>query len=111
MWFDFPTPFKKGDIVWVPSVENRINWNCDGGFVLRGISTWEPSDFMKKSGDNSDMNGFGYFVNPNGTIYHEVMFNYMDLEFYPAPQVIIRNVSMENKYNEKAVCNHIINVI
>lgn len=85
LWFDFPTPFKKGDVVWVPSEENRIRWDCDGGFVLRGLSTWNPSKFMLESGDNSDMNGFGYFVNPNGTVYHEVMCNYMDLEYYPGP--------------------------
>ena len=84
LWFDFPTPFRKGDIVWIPSNGNKIN-DCDGAFVLRGLSTWESSDSMKKSGDNSDMNGFGYFVNPNGTVYHEVVFNYMDLEYYPGP--------------------------
>lgn len=85
LWFDFPTPFKKGDIVWIPTDENEIEWDCDGGFVLSGLSTWNPSKFMKEFGDNSDMNGFGYFVNPNGTVYHEVMYNYMDLEYYHGP--------------------------
>lgn len=85
MWFDIPTPFKEGDIVWVPTDTNKIKWDCDGGFVLLGLSTWNASDYMKESGDNSDMNGYGYFVNDNGTIYHEVMYNYMDLEFYTGP--------------------------
>lgn len=85
LWFDFPTPFEKGDIVWVPKDEGWINWDCDGGFVLEGLSTWKPNDFIVRGGDNSDMNGYGMFVNPNGTVYHEVMANYMDLEFYKGP--------------------------
>ena len=27
----------------------------------------------------------GYFVEPDGTVYHDVLFNYMDLEYYPGP--------------------------
>ena len=85
LWFDFPTPFQKGDIVWVPEEEYNIVWNCDGGFVLTSLSTWDPPEFMKKSGDITDMNGWGYFVNPDGTVYHECMVNYMNLEFYKGP--------------------------
>lgn len=85
MWFDFPTPFKKGDIVWVPEDAHCIQWECDGPFVLEGLSTWNPNPYVVESGDSSDMNGHGYFLNPNGTIYHEVMCNYMDLEYYPGP--------------------------
>ena len=88
LWFDFPTPFKKGDIVWVPKEANQINWDEDGGFVLEGLSTWDDRDFIKNEGDTSDMNGYGCFVNPNGTVYHEVMENYMDLEFYNGPYKI-----------------------
>ena len=28
------------------------------------------------------MNAWGYFQDPDGTIYYEVMHNYMDLEYY-----------------------------
>ena len=31
------------------------------------------------------MHGYGYFVNDNGTIFREVMHNYMDFEFYDGP--------------------------
>lgn len=85
LWFDIPTPFKKGDIVWVPTENNKITWDCDGGFVLLGLSSWTTSEFLKESGDNSDMNGYGYFVNDNGTVYREVMFSYMDLDYYTGP--------------------------
>ena len=85
LWFDFPTPFKKGDIVWVPRPDELLNWDCDGGFVLKGLSTWNPIEYIAKHGDSSDMNGYGYFLNPEGTIYQEVMMNYMDLEYYEGP--------------------------
>ena len=85
LWFDFPTPFQKGDIVWVPTPKESIIWLCDGGFVLLGLETWEPSKDVREKGDNSDMVGFGYFVADNGNVYYEVMHNYMDLEFYTGP--------------------------
>ena len=85
LWFDFPTPFKKGDIVWVPKDEKSICWDCDGGFVLEGLSTWDTNSYIREYGDNSDMSGYGCFVNENGTVYHEVMSNYMDLEYYKGP--------------------------
>ena len=85
LWFAFPTPFEKGDIVWVPKTEAQINWDCDGGFVLDRMSTWNPKEMITESGDNSDMMGYGFFVNPDGTIYHEVSMNYMDLEYYKGP--------------------------
>lgn len=83
LWFDFPTPFKKGDIVWVPPCCGQMRY--DGGFVLNGLSTWNPAEYMIQSGDNTDMNGCGYFINPDGTVYYEVMSNYMDLEYYNGP--------------------------
>lgn len=85
MWFSFPTPFKKGDIVWMPKADGFINWDCDGGFVLDYLATWETPEYMKTSGDYTDMIAGGYFVNPNGTVYHEVAPSYMDLEYYEGP--------------------------
>ena len=85
IWLEFPTPFKEGDIVWVPEEERDIRWDCDGGFVLRALKTWKPGD-AAEWGDESDMCAYGYFVNPNGTIYQEATSgNYMDLEYYRGP--------------------------
>lgn len=84
-WFSFPTPFKKGDIVWEPKPDNMIRWDSDGPFVLEGLSTWNPIDHTVKYGDSSDMRAYGYFLNPNGTIYQDGMGNYMDLEYYDEP--------------------------
>ncbi|MBO4591231.1 MAG: hypothetical protein J5684_01555, partial [Eubacterium sp.] len=85
LWFAFPTPFEKGDVVWIPKKEAWIQWECDGGFVLDDLSAWDGHMHAAENGDNSDMNGYGFFVNENGTVYHEAMFNYMDLEFYKGP--------------------------
>lgn len=84
-WFDFPTPFEKGDIVWIPC--EGVNSQLYGfrPFVLKGLSTWNPLEFVRNSGDNSDMNGYGFFVGGNGSVYQEVMQNYMDLEYYNGP--------------------------
>lgn len=85
LWFDFPTPFKKGDIVWIPKDDNLIRWNMDGGFVLLDLITWMNCERVRDYGDNWDMCSYGYFVNENGTVYREVSVNYMDLEYYPGP--------------------------
>ena len=82
LWFDFPTPFKKGDVVWVPKDARNIIRDCEGAFVLSGLVTWNTPEHIRKSGDITDMNGYGYFLNNDGTVYHEVMCNYMDLEYY-----------------------------
>ena len=91
LWFSFPVPFKKGDIV----VERRENLpeiigGENGAFVLRGCTgitedAEKQINFAAKNGDNSDMNAWGYFQNEDGTIYGEVMTNYMDLVYYRGP--------------------------
>jgi hypothetical protein len=85
MWFDFPTPFEKGDIVWIP--RQNFNWFCDDPFVLDGLIGWNPpaSYLCGTGGDTTDMTAYGYFLNRDGTIYHEATYNYMDLEYYPGP--------------------------
>ncbi len=77
LWFDFPTPFKKGDIVWIPTI--------DMGFVLSSISTWGASECTRNNGDNTDMTAFGYCVGPNGVSYIDGGYNYMSLEYYKEP--------------------------
>lgn len=85
MWFDFPTPFKKGDIVWNP---NKPKESCEGGpFVvtavcLEGIKSSKAKENCRKNGDFSDMCADGFFLNKDGSIYGETVWNYMDLEFY-----------------------------
>lgn len=86
LWFKFPTPFKKGDIVWDPMKPNP-NGMRGGPFVLTELSLDRiKSDEIKESisifGDNYDMCAEGYFLKEDGSIHHEAMWNYMNLEFY-----------------------------
>lgn len=103
LWFDFPTPFKKGDIVYNCMADNvSDNYDfCSGLFVLDDLITWYLRDdgakrfnsFMEgTSGDTSDMTAYGYFMFEDGHIYHEGTYNYMDLEVYNGPFVGIQRM-------------------
>ena len=78
MWFSFPTPFQKGDIVWEPESEE----DCKGRFVLTDICSTCFSESIERCKDVSDMNTRGYFQSDDGDIFDESMWNYMDLEYY-----------------------------
>ena len=90
LWFDIPIPFKRGDIVvkrMMPGPYERVAEK--GAFVLEGAT---PLDKVKhrdcipeEMRDNSDMNAWGYFQDPDGRVFREVMSNYMDLEYYEEP--------------------------
>lgn len=84
LWFEFPTPFQKGDIVWNPDQPEGF---CAGPFVITGvclddIESDKTKENIRKGGDSSDMCAGGFFLNEDGGIYGECMSNYMDLEFY-----------------------------
>lgn len=85
LWFQFPTPFQKGDLVWDPAMQSGKRMIEGGPFVLTHLSTWNPLEIVVSQGDNTDMMGEGYFSNEDGTVYGEVMSNYMDLEYYRGP--------------------------
>lgn len=89
LWFDFPTPFTKGDIV-IDSVKtnNSHQFFQGGAFVLDSISNGlNANEEIKHNGDITDMTACGYFMNKDGCIYYEVMYNYMDLELYHKPLI------------------------
>ncbi len=92
MWFQFPVPFEKGDVL-VRFDEEKYPGNrfAEGPFVLNDITPWYAAGLDEerrksyeegRNGDETDMNAWGYFQDENGRIYSEVMFNYMDLELY-----------------------------
>lgn len=80
MWFDIPTPFKKGDIV----IDRARPFSGDfwsGPFVI--IET-APEYFNRKGicgNDSGDMFASGYFQNAQGDVYEEVMHDYLSLEY------------------------------
>ncbi len=90
LWFCFPVPFKRGDIV---SICNRYHPEDREPIVIDGIIVphgWDEEEYTKKRrdhGDTSDMNIWGYAANVEWvggyrSVYSEVWWNYMDAEYY-----------------------------
>lgn len=79
MWFNFPLPFHKGDIVVDPWYKKSESCNC-GPFVLEQTC----QDLYKNSEgtDSSDMIAYGAFICDDGCTYCECMHEYMNLEYY-----------------------------
>ena len=83
-----PTPFKKGDILY-----SKTNSPFDSGyiskeenvFVLDMMQCWKYEMPEKaragKAGDESDMMGFGYFINDND-LFTEVCWEYDSWEYF-----------------------------
>lgn len=84
LWFDFPTPFKKGDIVYDPYKSEGLHGDALvlTGVNLDGIESEQTKAFIKSNGDITDMNGRGYFFDSECGIYFECTENYMNLEYY-----------------------------
>ncbi len=104
LWFDFPTPFKKGDIVcmhYYDPDDRTEHGICYGIMVLESLLPWYLKEEGERSlnrylegdsGDNSDMTVYGYFMFEDGDVYHECTHNYMDLEYYRGPLKDIRRL-------------------
>lgn len=99
--FYFPTPFKTGDILCqYDEYDNETSGFGRGPFVMTAITPEHATEHTHLFGDESDMNAWGYFQAEDGTIYKEVMSNYMDLEYY-------RGKLDGKKRILKALSNHI----
>lgn len=89
-WFDFPVPFKIGDML-IKKNQRYIRKYIgeDGVLILEGITPWETERNARRktngSGDNSDMCAWGYFQDEDGRIFTETIWNYMDLDYYVGP--------------------------
>lgn len=100
MWFPFPTPFKRGDIL----IDRRRSGRP---FVLNSISTWSSEDYIRngytaqddrvkqadrllarnlKYADTTDMNYDGYFIQGDAACGFQIVFDvnqsYLELERY-----------------------------
>lgn len=94
LWFDFPVPFEKGDIlIHYDEHINPYRKVAGGPFVLDDITPWIIERFedkwkkyySDKFGDVTDMTVCGYFQNSDGRIFREVTHNYLDYEIYRGP--------------------------
>lgn len=109
MWFDFPTPFHAGDMVYAPL------GNVWEPFVLTDINTWDaerirrelpPTEYtenfisrcdtrlarLRKRGDISDLGARGYTMGMPPEVPGTCLFgdefplcDYLELEYYPKP--------------------------
>ena len=79
LYFEFPTPFEKGDIL----CEYEFGDESDGFFRGPFVICRLPAErILTDNLDTSDMNVSGYFLDDSGSFYLETMYNYMNLEFY-----------------------------
>lgn len=84
-WFDFPTPFKKSDLLWIPNPNRSDETGGGECFVLDELSTWNPLEHIRNHGDDIDMCGYCYCKASDNTIFYNSICNYMDFEFYNGP--------------------------
>lgn len=113
MWFDFPTPFGKGDIV--ASKYSPFGYNLFGNepFVLTNLCSWGSQElkingypdkdgryahadrqlrYHRENADETDMTAYGYFQWEDGRVYYECMHHYLDLEYYREEPKGIRRI-------------------
>ena len=98
MWFTFPTPFKRGDIVVDPKRRKQ------SPLVLDYLPTWgkeecvenglDESDWrvqkadwrinhLMKTGDTTDMDSRGFFLSEDRSLtYDDNRYSYLDLEYW-----------------------------
>lgn len=103
MWFAFPTPFKRGDLVWDPFCGEAAP------FVLNYLNVWDTQEMIRqglspegvyaglvhnadkrvqayrRTGCVMDMGAYGYGRRDGFGVWNEFggWANYLDLEFYP----------------------------
>ena len=88
LWFNFPLPFKKGDILqFADCPYNIFHYNDDKTLVL--VDDLVPSEHLLKlheeSGDISDMTVWGIFCDDMGKFYHECTHTYLDFDLQYMP--------------------------
>lgn len=110
MWFDIPTPFRKGDIVYSKSkyIEKSDK------YVLIDVANWKKEDYIKNradcgddldkidehvmskltSGDYTDMSAHGYRILSDGTIDYDFFCNYIDFEYAEQAELTGRERSL-----------------
>ena len=111
LWFDFPTPFRRGDIVVSPHSFFGYRVGGEEPFVLTSLSSWGEEEMLqngydakeaeyaqkrlsrqRESADGTDMTAHGYFQLEDGTIWAECMHDYLDLAYYREEPTGIRRI-------------------
>lgn len=80
LWFDFPTPFKSGDIVWDKHYASEPMVISNIGYKNLNKENYE---YLKETGDETDMT-CEYYAIDDGMLFDDNFYNnYIDLEYYP----------------------------
>lgn len=75
LFFEFPVPFQKGDILkYGDGIKEEV-------FVFTNICSWGERYPERKRG-SADMTAHGYFVGTDESIYYDCVHNYLNCEFY-----------------------------
>ncbi len=82
MWFAFPTPFKRGDIV-IDAQRPEPSDLRDGPFVFDKTAAEWLTSRGKTGYDYTDMTADGWFLDEDGIVYGACTHDYMSLEYYP----------------------------
>ena len=80
LWFDFPTPFKSGDIVWDKyycALEPKVILDIRNNNLSKNL------EYLKNYADDTDMSYECYCMFDSNSIFSDIDYNYMDLEYYP----------------------------
>ena len=98
-WFEFPTPFQKGDLLWSPSPYGRDRREGEGCFVLDELLSRNQNECGSEDWDDTDMCGHCYCMNPDDTIFYDCIPEYMNFEFYNGPYSLEeKNLVVLSKY-------------
>ena len=116
LWFCFPSPFQKGDIVWC---RNPQSGYVDGPLVLDDTTSMRCAERPGYRGsDSTDMNVAGYYLGTDGMLYYDVNFNYMNYEFYPQDRLtgrerVLKTVSsfLKNRISVDLLVNSYISIL
>lgn len=83
MWIDVPTPFKKGDILFVNHTKEGYS---PDPFVLVELCTEYMNEKLKKHIDTSDMSAVGIqIIDETGHICRDNIYDYLSFEYYTEP--------------------------
>ena len=102
MWFYFPVPFRRGDIV----IDRATYGAAAKPMVIGDLPIWYAADCIrngmlltspdlakkdarieryKNSGDNSDMTALCYYVSDDCNLWSDYIGNYLHFEYYDEP--------------------------
>ncbi|MBQ4244699.1 MAG: hypothetical protein II702_07285 [Clostridia bacterium] len=82
LFCDFPVPFKKGDIVYIPALDEADTEHTLSPTVVINADYKRHNKKSIEYYDSWDMDIYGCTLDPGGFLFSETFGNYMDMEYY-----------------------------